>query len=343
MEATPDAVVTGDDWPRRRRRESRATRPARPSPTLFGAIVANVERGDPGQARGHRAGRCCACWPRATCSSRTCPAWARPAWPRRWPASIDCTFGRVQFTPDLLPSDVVGVSVWNRGTGGFEFRPGPIFANIVLADEINRASPKTQSALLEAMAERQVTVDGTTYRLGAAVHGDRHPEPDRARGHLSPAREPARPLPHAGLGRLPGPQRRDRDPRHPRRPRRPRRPRPGGRRQRRGGDDPGGPHRPHRPQPQGATSSTWPRPPAATPARPRHVAPRRRSASSGRPGPGPRPPGGPTSSPTTSRRWPSPCSPTASSSRPRPSWPGSTRPWPSERCSQAIPIPGSRR
>lgn len=81
--------------------------------------------------------------------------------------SIDGTFGRIQFTPDLLPSDVVGVSVWNRATNTFEFRPGPIFANIVVADEINRASPKTQSALLEAMAERHVTVDGITHPLDA--------------------------------------------------------------------------------------------------------------------------------------------------------------------------------
>ena len=80
-------------------------------------------------------------------------------------ASIDSDWKRVQFTPDLLPSDVVGVTVWNRGRDIFEFRPGPIFANIVLGDEINRASPKTQSALLEAMEERQVTVDGTTYPL----------------------------------------------------------------------------------------------------------------------------------------------------------------------------------
>ena len=79
--------------------------------------------------------------------------------------SIDCDFGRIQFTPDLLPTDVVGVSVWNRNDHTFEFRPGPVFAGLVLADEINRASPKTQSALLEAMAESQVTVDGTTYRL----------------------------------------------------------------------------------------------------------------------------------------------------------------------------------
>jgi MoxR-like ATPase len=80
--------------------------------------------------------------------------------------SIDSSFGRIQFTPDLLPSDVVGVTVWNRSDGLFEFRPGPVFANIVLGDEINRASPKTQSALLEAMAEGQVTVDNVTYPLG---------------------------------------------------------------------------------------------------------------------------------------------------------------------------------
>ena len=79
--------------------------------------------------------------------------------------SIDGSFGRLQFTPDLLPTDVVGLTIWNRTTSEFEFRPGPVFSNIVLADEINRASPKTQSALLEAMAESQVTVDGRTYRL----------------------------------------------------------------------------------------------------------------------------------------------------------------------------------
>jgi MoxR-like ATPase len=81
--------------------------------------------------------------------------------------SIDCTVRRIQFTPDLLPSDVTGVSVFNQDTRAFEFRPGGIFANIVVGDEINRASPKTQSALLECMEERQVTVDGTTYHLDA--------------------------------------------------------------------------------------------------------------------------------------------------------------------------------
>jgi MoxR-like ATPase len=79
--------------------------------------------------------------------------------------TVDATVSRVQFTPDLMPSDVTGVSVYDRQTSRFDFRPGPVFANIVVADEINRASPKTQSALLECMEERQVTVDGTSYRL----------------------------------------------------------------------------------------------------------------------------------------------------------------------------------
>ena len=80
--------------------------------------------------------------------------------------SIDCSFQRIQFTPDLLPSDVTGVSVWDRESAHFVFRPGPVFANVVLGDEINRASPKTQSALLEAMEERQVTIDAVTRPLG---------------------------------------------------------------------------------------------------------------------------------------------------------------------------------
>ncbi len=79
--------------------------------------------------------------------------------------AVGCTFNRIQFTPDMLPSDITGVSIYNPKTREFEFRPGPIMAQIVLADEINRATPKTQSALLEAMEEGQMTVDGVTYRL----------------------------------------------------------------------------------------------------------------------------------------------------------------------------------
>ncbi|MCL6541548.1 MAG: MoxR family ATPase [Roseiflexus sp.] len=81
--------------------------------------------------------------------------------------SLDCSFHRIQFTPDLLPSDLIGTSVFQQHTGRFVFQPGPIFAQIILADEINRATPRTQSALLEAMSDRQVSVDGVTHPLGS--------------------------------------------------------------------------------------------------------------------------------------------------------------------------------
>ena len=84
--------------------------------------------------------------------------------------SINCTFKRIQFTPDMLPGDITGVSVYNQKTSDFEFRPGPAMAQIVLADEINRATPKVQSALLECMEERQITVDGTTYKMAPPFH-----------------------------------------------------------------------------------------------------------------------------------------------------------------------------
>jgi MoxR-like ATPase len=84
--------------------------------------------------------------------------------------SLDCTFKRIQFTPDMLPSDISGASVYNQKTGDFEFRPGPIMAQIVLADEINRATPKVQSALLECMEEDQITVEGITHRMPSPFH-----------------------------------------------------------------------------------------------------------------------------------------------------------------------------
>ncbi len=84
--------------------------------------------------------------------------------------SLDCTFKRIQFTPDMLPSDITGVSVYNQKTDDFEFRPGPVVAQIVLADEINRATPKVQSALLECMEERQITVDGITHKMPTPFH-----------------------------------------------------------------------------------------------------------------------------------------------------------------------------
>ncbi len=93
------------------------------------------------------------------------PGVAKTMLARALAASVGCTFKRVQCTPDLLPNDITGASIFNPKTTEFEFRPGPLFAQIVLADEINRATPRTQAALLEAMAERRVTCDGTTYQL----------------------------------------------------------------------------------------------------------------------------------------------------------------------------------
>jgi len=108
--------------------------------------------------------------------------------------SIGCAFRRIQFTPDMLPSDVTGVSVFNQKTREFEFRPGPVMAQIVLTDEINRATPKTQSALLEAMQERQVTVDGVTYPI---------PEPFLVLATQNPIEyEGTFPLPEAQLDRF---------------------------------------------------------------------------------------------------------------------------------------------
>ena len=108
--------------------------------------------------------------------------------------SVGCRFSRIQFTPDLLPSDVTGVSIYQQQSGGFEFRPGPIMAEVVLADEVNRATPKTQSALLEAMEEDQVTVDGITHRL---------PEPFMVMATQNPIEyEGTFPLPEAQLDRF---------------------------------------------------------------------------------------------------------------------------------------------
>ena len=93
------------------------------------------------------------------------PGLAKTLAARSFAQTLSMRFTRIQFTPDLMPSDVTGASIWNQREGDFEFRPGPIFANLLLADEINRAPPKTQAALLEGMQERQVTIEGATFRL----------------------------------------------------------------------------------------------------------------------------------------------------------------------------------
>src|SRR5512144_2867819 len=108
--------------------------------------------------------------------------------------SLDCSFNRIQFTPDMLPSDVTGVSIYNQQKGKFEFRAGPIIGQIILADEINRATPKTQSALLEAMEERQITIDGVVHAL---------PLPFMVIGTQNPIEyEGTFPLPEAQLDRF---------------------------------------------------------------------------------------------------------------------------------------------
>lgn len=131
----------------------------------FAALTANIERAIRGKSEIVRL-LCLALFGDGHVLVEDVPGVGKTSLAKALAHSIDGRFGRVQFTPDLLPTDVTGVSVWNRASGSFDFRPGPVFSQILLADEINRASPKTQSALLEAMGERQVTSDGVTHRLG---------------------------------------------------------------------------------------------------------------------------------------------------------------------------------
>ena len=246
--------------------------------------------------------------------------------------SIDCSVRRIQFTPDLLPSDVTGVSVYNQETRDFEFKPGAVFANLVVGDEINRASPKTQSALLECMEERQVTVDGTTYELQAPfmviatqnpieMEGT-YPLPEAQRDRFTARIAMGYPDPRAELAMLDGHgaadplddlragrRRRDGPPADRHRPRGARRRRRQAVRDRPGHRDPGGTRAPARRLP------AVPRCSCCAP-------------------PGPSPPwrAATTCCPTTCRRSPCRCSRTGSSRPPTPSSPGapptrSSRSW----------------
>jgi MoxR-like ATPase len=143
-----------------------ATAPSRDSSfgRLFAALVDNIERAIQGKREQVHLALVCLL-AEGHLLIEDVPGVGKTSLAKAIARSIGGSWHRIQFTPDLLPSDVTGVSVWNRTSDQFEFRPGGVFANIVLADEINRASPKTQSALLEAMDERQVTVDARTYRL----------------------------------------------------------------------------------------------------------------------------------------------------------------------------------
>jgi len=147
--------------------ESPSTAPAHGGfAATFEAIAANVERVVKGKRRLVRLLLLCL-FAEGHVLLRDPPGAGKTVLAKTVARTLGLEFGRVQFTPDLLPSDIVGVSLWNPVQNGFEFRPGPVFAGLLLADEINRTSPRTQSALLEAMAERQVTVDGTTHRLAS--------------------------------------------------------------------------------------------------------------------------------------------------------------------------------
>ena len=132
----------------------------------FEAVVANVEQAIQGKAEAVRLAMVCLL-AEGHLLIEDVPGVGKTSLAKALAASLELSWHRIQFTPDLLPSDVTGVMVYNRSNGSFDFRPGGVFANIVLGDEINRASPKTQSALLEAMEEHQVTVDATTYRLAS--------------------------------------------------------------------------------------------------------------------------------------------------------------------------------
>ena len=116
--------------------------------------------------------------------------------------AIGGEFKRIQFTPDLVPADLIGTRIYNQKTGEFNTSLGPVFTNLLLADEINRAPAKVQSALLEVMQERQVTIGRETFKVPESLPGAGHPEPDRDRRHLCPARSAGGPLHAQGAGRL---------------------------------------------------------------------------------------------------------------------------------------------
>ena len=168
---------------------------------LLGKLRAGIGEAMVGQPRSSR--KSCSRWsPRATCSSKACRASARRCWCARWRRRCSCPHGRVQFTPDMMPSDITGHAVLDPKTMEMRVVRGPVFTHLLLADEINRAPAKTQSALLEVMQEYQVTLEGQTHRAAQAVHGARHAEPGGDRRHLSAAGSAARPLPVQDRDRL---------------------------------------------------------------------------------------------------------------------------------------------
>ena len=162
--------------------------PPRRRPELLGDAISQVQRVIVGQEHMVEQLMVASAGQGPHACSRACPGVAKTLAVRSFATVVGGDFARIQFTPDLVPSDIVGTRIYKASQEGFDVELGPVFVNFILADEINRAPAKVQAAMLELMAEKQVSIGGTDLPDAAAVHRDRHPEPDRVRGRLPAAR-----------------------------------------------------------------------------------------------------------------------------------------------------------
>ena len=205
---TPDAPTPtlGDGAPQLRCPEHprRRTRPCSSAPC-------SRSSGSSSARTGWSSGCSSRCWPAGTACSRACPAWPRPSRWRPWPRWSAAASPGSSSPRTWCPADIMGTRIYRQSSENFDVELGPVFVNFLLADEINRAPAKVQSALLEVMAEQQVSIGGQTYEVPHAVPGHGHPEPDRAGGRLPAAGGAARPVPDEDRRRLPDRRRGARD------------------------------------------------------------------------------------------------------------------------------------